>query len=162
MQVSRVRSYVVTAVALTALLALNRAASAQTAYAKVTSPPDQAIYVWGGVFAPPSITIQGSSYLVTASGTPNATFSVDWNMWLKRDGTSMVANDTSHGSVSRVFDSMGKWQKQGWGTGTNQSTDTYAYTYQQFVAEASANITVGTSSASFSDRHTFTVVWMPF
>ncbi len=161
MKVSKLLSWVITAIALVSLLTLNRTASAQTANAKVTSPPDQAGYVWGAGFAPPpSITIAGSSYLVTASGTPNSTFMVDWNMWLKRDGNSLVANDTSSGPVPRVFDNAGKWSKSGWGTGSAQSTDTYAYTYQQFVAETSANITVGTSSASFSDRHTFAVVWM--
>jgi hypothetical protein len=73
---------------------------------------------------------------VYATGPANGSFDVDWNMWLKVDGVSVCANDTSNGISNQTFDGTGNWHRSAslsgyWTGGVGTHT-----------AEANATLTV--------------------
>ena len=139
-----------------ALMCGGAASHAQTATppptAVLTNPPDGATYTvyfrLGAQSA--SVPVSGKTS-VSATGAANANFPVNWNMWLKVGSNSVLPNNTSNGVVQQSFNGTGNWT-QSWSPSVTVALGPGTYT-----AEAAAFITLGTTTTSQLDRHTFYV-----
>lgn len=137
--------------------ALAGAQAPTSATATLTSPPDGQVYYIIYYSNPECqdtfpLVIAAGDMSVAAAGTPNAQFTVDWNMWVKIDGDSVCDNDTSHGWVQRNFNAFGKWDKTAHLGGSRTFTTTGSH-----LAEAAAIIVVGTQTLAAFDRHNFSI-----